>query len=420
MRSNGEVPLSDEAGAARRIQAALCVSAFLAALNFFAPTPFYPPMARDLNTTVPLLGQVVTLMAFVSAGLGLIVGPLSDRNGYRRLLVIGLLAIAGNLIGIALAPSYVVVLGLGVLGGFGDAIVFALPLAIAGTRFAGAARRQAIGWTLGALSVAPIVGVPLLTAFGAVSGWRAALALAGIAGAVAAWFVTVSLPADHQTSHAPLRVSVLLGAYAPLLREPPVLRLFGITALRAISWLGMLTYLGGFLGEVIGLDTRQIGFVYMLAGGGYVLGSVIAGGRLGGISPRAMVAVASCATGLLLGPMLTIGDIRVVVPLLIGGSFAAALIGVGVTALLAAESPAGAGTTMVLNGSILNFATAASAALGGVLIAAGGYGALGTALPLFAFVAAVLAWWPGDRRRAQESADRAAPEAMSEAISSGP
>ena len=30
-----------------RILAALCATAFLAALNFFAITPFYPEMARD-------------------------------------------------------------------------------------------------------------------------------------------------------------------------------------------------------------------------------------------------------------------------------------------------------------------------------------------------------------------------------------
>src|SRR3990170_3439939 len=60
-----------------RVQLLLCLSAFLAALNFFAPTPFYPQMAHDLETTVPLLGQVVTLMALISAGLGLLAGPLA-------------------------------------------------------------------------------------------------------------------------------------------------------------------------------------------------------------------------------------------------------------------------------------------------------------------------------------------------------
>jgi MFS family permease len=80
------------------VLAALCVAAFLAALNFFATTPFYPAMAPDLHTTVPLLGQLVTLMVLSSAGLGLVVG-LGDHYGYRWPLVIGVLAIAAKPVG---------------------------------------------------------------------------------------------------------------------------------------------------------------------------------------------------------------------------------------------------------------------------------------------------------------------------------
>ncbi|HEU5434627.1 MAG TPA: MFS transporter, partial [Thermomicrobiales bacterium] len=157
---------------------ALSAAAFLAALNFFAPTPFFPLIARDLQTTVPLLGQMVTLMVLVSAALGLVVGPLADRYGYRWPLVIGILAIAANLLGIAFSPAYPVLLAWSLVGGLGDALVFALPLAIAGIRFAGDARRRAIGLIIGSLSTAPIVGAPLLTVISGVGGWRIALAVA--------------------------------------------------------------------------------------------------------------------------------------------------------------------------------------------------------------------------------------------------
>lgn len=261
-----------------RFQAALCVSAFLAALNFFATTPFYPEMASDLQTSVPLLGQVVTLMAFISTALRLAVGPLADRYGYRWPLVLGLVAIAVNLLGMGLAPAYTVLLGLGIVGGLGDALAFSLPLAIAGKLFTGDARRRAIGLTIGALSTASIVGVPLLIAFGDLRGWRATLGMAGLVGALAAGFVAHSLPPGARKGATPLRVRGLLEAYVPLLAHPASLRLLAVTALRAMSWLGLLTYLGAHLGQVVGLDSREIGFVYMLAGAGYVVGSVAAGG----------------------------------------------------------------------------------------------------------------------------------------------
>ena len=388
---------SPPAVAPGRIQILLCLSAFLAALNYFAPTPFYPQMAHDLQTTVPLLGQVVTLMALISAGLGLIAGPLADRYGYRWPLVFGLLAIAVGLLGTGLAPTYPVLLGLGVVMGFGDALAYSLPFAIAATYFSGPAQRRAIAWTIGALSTAPIIGVPLLTAVGGLTSWRVALAAAGVTALAVAWLVAAVLPADRMHPSSRLRVKVLLAAYTPLLQHPPSLRFLGVSALRGMWWIGLLTYIGAFLGTVVGLSPPHIGLVYALAGGAYTAGSIVAGSHLGGVSPRLVVAVTSMVGGVLVAPMFLFPVPWVVLPLLLVTSLAAAINSVSVVALLADESPAGAGTTMVLNGSVLNLGTAGGAVLGGALIAFGGYVALGIGLPLFALVAAALAWWPGSR-----------------------
>jgi DHA1 family inner membrane transport protein len=160
-------------------------------------------------------------------------------------------------------------------------------------------------------------------------------------------------------------------------------------------WVGMLTYMGAFLGTVVGFSPQHVGLVYALAGGAYTAGSIIAGNFMGGLSPRLVVALSSVVGGVLVGPMFLFPLPWVVLPLLLAVSVAAAICSVSVVALLADESPAGAGTTMVLNGSVLNFGTAGGAILGGALIAFGGYAALGIGLPLFALAAALLAWWPG-------------------------
>ena len=381
-----------------RLQILLFLSAFLAALNYFAPTPFYPQMARDLQTTVPLLGQVVTLMALISAGLGLLAGPLADRYGYRWPLVIGLLAIAVGLLGTGLAPTYPVLLGLGVVLGLGDALAYSLPFAIAATYFSGIAQRRAIAWTIGALSTAPIIGVPLLTVVGGLTSWRVALATAGVAAAGVAWFVAAVLPADRLHPSSRLRIGGLLAAYTPLLHHPPSLRFLAVSGLRGMWWVGLLTYMGAFLGTVVGLSPQHVGLVYALAGAAYTAGSITAGNLLGGLSPRLVVALSSVIGGVLVVPMFFFPVPWVVVPLLIAVSVTAAICSVSVVALLADESPAGAGTTMVLNGSVLNLGTAGGAVLGGALIAIGGYMTLGIGLPIFALAAAFLAWWPGSHQ----------------------
>jgi predicted MFS family arabinose efflux permease len=396
-QSGSPVVIAEKRGDEARVLAALCATAFLAALNFFAITPFYPEMARDLHTTVPLLGQVVTLMVLISAGLGLAAGPLADHYGYRWPLVVGILAIALNLLITGLAPAYPVLLVCSVVGGLGDALAYGLALAIAGVRFQGDAQRRAIGWTVAALSSAPIVGVPLLTAIGGITSWRVALVLGGLAAVMVAVFVAAALPPDRRRPTTPLHLKHFLAAYAPLLRDGPSLRLYAVAAMRAASWLGLLTYLGAFLATGLGFGTQQVGLVYTISGAAYAAGSVAAGGRLGARSPRTSVIISSLAVGLLLGPLLVIAEPGITLPLLLVTSFAAAVISVGAAALLVAESPAGAGTTMALNGSIINIGAAVGAALGGALIAAGGYTALGIGLPIFAVLGALLAWWPTAR-----------------------
>jgi predicted MFS family arabinose efflux permease len=386
-------PVATNQQGSGRLLAALCVASFLAALNFFATAPFYPVMARDLDTTVPLLGQVTTLMILVSTVLGLAVGPIADRYGYRRPLVIGVLAVALNLVGIGLAPSYPVLLVLSVAGGLADALVYGLPLAIAGIRFSGAAQRKAMGWTIGALSSASIVGTPVLTSIGSVAGWRVALVSAGVVAAAAAWFIFTSLPADERRPTARFRMAELTAAYLPLIRHRPTLRLYGTTVLRAVTWVGLITYLGAYLADELGLGTRNVGFIYMASGIGYAVGSV-AGAKVLAFSPRLVVAASCLFGGLTVGAMMMVTSIVVTIALVVTASLISALAGIGVATVLANESPAGTGTTMVLNGSMMNLGSAGGALLGGVLISVGGYSALGLGLPLFSVLAALLAWWP--------------------------
>jgi predicted MFS family arabinose efflux permease len=382
-----------------RVIAALCVASFLAALNFFGTAPFYPDIARDLDTTVPLVGQVTTMMILISTVLGLAVGPIADRYGYRLLLVIGVAAVGVNLIGIGLSPSYFVMLGLSVCGGLADALVFGLPLAIAGIRFTGAAQKKAMGWTIGSLSSASIIGTPILTTVGSVVGWRGALVGAGIVTMLAAWFVKTSLPEDHRQVATSLRIRDIASAYLPVIRHRPTLRLYAASALRAVTWIGFVTYLGAYLAEGLDLGTRQVGLVYMMLGIGYAVGSVL-GARVSVLSPRVTFSIATLIGAAILAAVLIISAIAVSVPLVVVGSVAAAFAGLAVASILVNESPAGTGTTMVLNGSMVNLGASIGALIGGILISIGGYRALGVGLPVFSVAAAILALWPAHTRDA--------------------
>ena len=375
----------------RRVLAVLCLASVVAVVNFMAVSPLLPVIARDLRSSVPLVGQVTAAITLLSAVAGLAIGPITDRSGTRRLMVGGVVCVALNLIGTGLAPTYPLLLLLAVVGGLGDAILFGLPLAIAGTRFEGAARRRAIGWTSAALSLGGIVGVPVIAAVGGALGWRAALVGVGLLALTAAPVVAAWLPADAVAADAPLRLPALLAAYQPLLRHRPTLVLYAVNGLRAAAWIGVLTYLGAFLADRFGLDPSGVGLAYMVTGVGVFLGNALGASRFGPIPLRWRVAGGAALQGALLAALfaLPLALVTAVVVLFVT-AFAGAVTFVAVATLLIDESHAGAGTTMVLNGSVFNLGSAVGAASGGGLLAVGGYEAAGIGLASFAVLAALL------------------------------
>ena len=374
----------------------LVVAPLLGVLVFIAPAPLFPAMARDLDASVPLLGQIVTVMLLLSAVLGLVVGPLADRHGHRRLLLLGALASSGCLIGFGLAPSVPALLVAALLGGLGAATLPGLSLAVAGADFSGAARRRAIGWATAGGAGAGVVGVPLLAAIAGTAGWRMAFVAAGLAALAVAWaFGTGSPRAPRVPSGSP-PIGTLMTAYRPLLSHGPTLRLLWATVLRSVSWAGLSTYIGILLVDELGLNPSAVGVAYAFGGGGYLVGSLTAGRLLERFPPRALLAVSTAGLAPLIGLVASaLLDLAGTVALLPLTGFLGAVSVVGVAALLAVETPAGMGTTMTLNGALTNLGSAVGGAVGGALLAIGGFWALSLGLPVFAALGGVLVWRRG-------------------------
>ena len=379
----------------RRTLLALGCGTFVAALVFIIPPLFFPQMGRELQVSVPVLGQIMSAMLGLSVLLGLVVGPLSDRSGYRLLIVIGLAAAAACLLVFGLAPTFPLLLLASTAGAVTDAGVLGPSLAMAGTAFTGTAARRAIGWTNAAQAGSAIIGVPLLAAIGMAAGWRVAFVLAGLAAMAVVALAMSWLPRDHHHTSEPLRFSAILAPYRPLLRDGTMRRLYGATTLGAVCWFGLVTYLGAFLVEALGLGTGHVGLVYMVVGGGYALGALAVGGPFAHVPTRPLVVIGYGATAMLIalalsGRVETTGSIVLITvsALMMGVE------GVAMTALLTSETPSGAGTTMTLSGSLFNLGAAGGGAIGGMLLALSGYEALAVGLPIFGLGAALLSWRP--------------------------
>jgi predicted MFS family arabinose efflux permease len=275
--------------------------------------------------------------------------------------------------------------------------------AYAGVLYAGAGRARAISRIYAAAAGSEVVLLPLLAFIGDESSWRwsfGVMALAALGFFLAA---IITLPRRARDPSARLSPRAVVRAYLPILRDRPLALLYLAQFLRGICWTGMLAYIGAFIDDELGYSLRVSGLVWMVLGPGFLVGSLLVGGRLRRVHPRRMF---MCMTGVMAITIaltfLMRGTIGPTFALLLVVAIAGGAAEVVTATAISAESRAPQGPTMSLHSSTLRYGTAVGALVGGALLALGGYDALGLGLAIIGFAGVACAW--RSMRRVAEAA----------------
>jgi predicted MFS family arabinose efflux permease len=371
----------------------LALAASLGYVSGVALNPFLVAIARELGTTVPLVGQIPAITLTLSAGLGLAVGPLADRLGHRRILLLGLFTLVLGSAGTALAASYALLVLASAVGSISQAILLPVALAIIGDRFARDERRGPISLVMASTSAAQIVAIPLLTTVAGLLDWRAAFLVLAAVALVVTLIELRAIPPDTAPREQKTRPGEALAAYLPIARHAPTLGLIVSSGFRGIGSSIVFIYLGAFLVERYGLSIPQVGWAYTATGVSFLVGSLAVAGRLGGLAPRPMQVGGLALAGLVLAAALLFPVSALAASALATAGFAliAAVNSAGAS-LLASETPAGQATTMTGNQASNVAGWAIGSSLGGLLIALGGYDALGWSTLVACLIAGLVIW----------------------------
>jgi DHA1 family bicyclomycin/chloramphenicol resistance-like MFS transporter len=256
------------------VLATLVLTAGLSALAMNIFLPSLPGMARWFDVPYGVMQQSVPLYLALSAALQIVIGPLSDRYGRRKVLlaslVLFLIATAGTL----MAQSATVFL----ICRMAQAVIAAgmvLSRAIVRDITSDAEAASMIGYVTMGMSLVPMIGPVIGGWLDDMVGWQANFALLAVVGfAVLAlvWFDLGETAVLHD-------VSVLgqLKEYPKLLTSP---RFWGYAGAAAFSSGCFFAYLGGapFVGtEVYKLSSSQVGSLFALTAVGYAAGNFLAG-----------------------------------------------------------------------------------------------------------------------------------------------
>lgn len=275
--------------------------------------PAFPEIAADLN--VGASGVQLTLTAnFVGLALGqLLIGPLSDRYGRRKPLVIGMALFALASLGCAVAPNLAVLLVgrlvQGLAGGAGPVV----SRAVVRDLFSGVRFTQFFAQLMLVFGVAPIAAPLLGTALLRLGGWRVIFVALAVFGAVlmlcVIFFFRETLPRQRRTSGG---VTGTLRTMRVLLRDRDFLA-YSLGSAFAIA--AMFSYIGGFsfvAQDVYGTSPTVFAVLFGVNAAGFIAAGQVSARLAAHVPQRRLVlyaAAAQAAAGVLLA-VLVVADRR--------------------------------------------------------------------------------------------------------------
>lgn len=351
----------------------LILIAGLSALSMNVFLPSLPNMAAYFQVDYALMQLSVSLYLAFSAGLQIVIGPLSDRYGRRRVLLVamGLFVLAS--VGTLLAPTAEIFL----ICRMAQAVVataMALSRAIVRDMVDEASAASMIGYITMGMSIVPMLGPIIGGALDEAFGWHANFAMLLAAGVLVMALTWLDLGETAQTRPASLLAQ--MRDYPALFASP---RFWGYVLASSLASGVFFAYLGGapFVGtEIYGLSPMWLGVYFAFTAIGYAAGNFVSGRFSVRMGINRMILAGTLVTlgGLVLLAVLLALDLTTAAVFF--GTFVFVGIGNGMvlpnaTAGMLSVRPHLAGTASGLGGAIMIGGGAGLSALAGALLVPG-------------------------------------------------
>ena len=296
---------------------------FTSASQAIIVTPILPLIGEALDIPAVWRGTLQGVYSWALAASALFAGPISDKVGRRRILLIGSGAMAATLAAHGLATSFESFLAVRVVAGVCGGALSGAAVSYVGDAFPSERRGWATGLVMSAVPFGLVLGIPVGRVLAASMGYR--LPFLVFAALMCAAFLLmlrylVQPPVERESEA--LGFSTALRRYRALLREPGVGAAVVSFVLMYASLSLLITYLPQWLtdqfpmevevfGHPLALGTLRLDFIATLFLVGGVV-SVITGPKAGALSDtigRKPLILTSClglgVVMVLLVPMLT-------------------------------------------------------------------------------------------------------------------
>jgi MFS transporter, DHA1 family, inner membrane transport protein len=353
------------------IELALAVGSFGIGTGEFAIMGLLPNVAQEFNVTTPEAGYAISAYA-----LGVVVGApiiaVMAAKLARQTLLLLLMAVfaIGNAVS-AVAPSFESFVLLRFLTGLPHGAYFGVAALVAASLVPPNKRTQAVARVMLGLTVATLLGTPVVTFFGQALSWRLAFGVVGLMGALTVALIWLFLPKDRVREGAsPMRE---LGAF----KRRQVWFTLAIGAVGFGGLFSVFSYIASTATQVAQMPESAVPLMMALFGSGMIVGNLV-GGWLADKSLMATIGGTLAGSAVVMTVLWLTAENPLMLSacvFLVGCSVA---IGPALQTRLMDVAADAQTLAAALNHSAFNIANALGAWLGGLAIAAGyGFAATG-------------------------------------------
>ena len=262
---------------------ALWLLVFAASSQIMIISPILPRIGEELGIAESVLGTLVSAYSLMVGAFAIIAGPISDKIGRRRILLLG-----SGLMTVALLMHHFVVgyysflavrVGTGLAGG----ILSGSAVAYVGDYFPYNRRGWATGWVMSGMAAGQIAGIPLGIVLAGAFGFRAPFYLFAAAMGMTCLLIWLRVPQpDVKRTRGPLSVGRAIRGYKKLLKQKEIASATVAYFLMFIGVSLFVVYLPYWLEEDLGVTPGAIALMFVVGG----VANVLTGPQAGKLSDR--------------------------------------------------------------------------------------------------------------------------------------
>jgi predicted MFS family arabinose efflux permease len=246
-------------------------------------SPILPMIGNELNIADSVLGTLVSVYSIMVGAFAILAGPVSDKVGRRRILILGTATMTVALTLHGFVTGYLSFIAVRIFAGSAGGILSGAAVSYIGDYFPYEQRGWATGWVMSGSAFGQIFGIPLGILMASRWGFRSPFFLfaATMAATVLLLALRVPQPDVRRSAHR-LSVGKAASDYVEMLRRPEIAWAAMAFFMMFLGVSIFVIYLPTWLERDLGITGDQIAVMFLIGG----IANVLTGPQVGKLSDR--------------------------------------------------------------------------------------------------------------------------------------